>query len=910
MCMKSGKNMPPASPTPADSAPALSARRSGPRNLLRRLLPILIPLLLIAVVWQIRDMWVVRSVGGVYVLPDGASYVVLKRGVVPAVRVPEGFIWTDRGQFGAPLRVSSLRAILLGNELILKQKLVSDITRGTDGIGKLRDYLTLYLRPSHSVPGDWDLVSANLDKKANALYSDYPKPMGGYATDLLGPKDPNASFWSSLDRRIKRGIYEWVRPLFTGVLDPAAAPIPSFLHRVKDPRVARYFNNQLHQVDSKEDLDALRQLARPDAGASWLRYQATGTDKVGRASRLPTSPGRGSESAWRDPVATGSENGRRDAHPTLSAAPMMEPSRGTRSGVKMRPPDAPDVYLALHHLTLETRIGSVEDAERIWERWSGAHGKQGRGMARRTAEKARRILLSAQWRKKYPELAREWDSWEKSVTWSTDTPPRHFTPPVSERSLDAYLALLRKVSKTDSPLFPVKRLVPPCLKSPGDSPRFLEIQILSKVARAEAVLSLFKGDRAQSLETLAGSYWIGGSQNSGETPIERLIGIAVRTIAAVGLEMHALNGCETAEDLKAAWDMLEHLANLPGQETDSSRRALMDTPLVGEMKLSGSVNPNFREFEVRQKSGDARFAILRTAVAARYHLLTAGAFPKSPAEFGPLLPGGPLADCFATSAPLRFVAKPDGFYIYTIGPDERDDAGAIAYDPTNGSASRGDLAMRVPREREYPFPACGVRVNTAAELLKMFPNGLPPDPFADTRGRPFSIIASSEADWESCALPGARKGAAAPGGAASAQDSPPAAASGLPATPSRGADAPTSSVIVFSFGPDTDESEHVLLRRLTGEDVFTTYSIPAARLQLVYPPNASRVPTPLPRAGTMPELAATTAIQADLAAARYGSPGGGYPLSNPNASPFRQPAYDPTNGSTSKGNLYLEIPRP
>jgi hypothetical protein len=488
-----------------------------------------------------------------------------------------------------------------------------------------------------------------------------------------------------------------------------------------------------------------------------------------------------------------------------------------------------------------------------------------------------------------------------------DTPPRHFTPLVSEKSLDAYLALLRKVSKTDSPLFPVRRLAPPCLKSPGDSPRFLEIQILSKVARAEAVLSLFKGDRAQSLETLAGSYWMGGSQNSGETPTERLIGVAVRTIAAAGLEMHSLNGCETAEDLKAAWDMLEHLANLPGQETDSSWRDVI-TPIVGEMKLSGPGAPNFQEFEIRQKVSDVRFAVVRTAVAARYHLLTAGAFSKSPAEFGPLLPDGPLGDCFATSAPLHFVAKPDGFHIYSVGPDGRDDAGAIPYDPTNGTMSRGDLAVRVPREREYPFPAGGVRVNTAAELLKMFPNGLPPDPFADTRGRPLSIIASSEADWESCAVPGARKGAAAPKGAASAQDSPPASASELPATPSRAADAPTSSVIVFSFGPDTDESEHVLLRRLTGEDVFTTYSVPAARLQLVYPPNASRVPPPLPRAGTMQELAATTAIQGGPASARQGW--GGYPLSNLNASPFRQPAYDPTNGSTSKGNLYLRIPPP
>ena len=76
------------------------------------------------------------------------------------------------------------------------------------------------------------------------------------------------------------------------------------------------------------------------SGASWLRYQAAGTDKVGRASRLPTSPGRGSESAWRDPVATWIR-GLRMAGETPALLYrrllMMEPSRASRSGVKMRP---------------------------------------------------------------------------------------------------------------------------------------------------------------------------------------------------------------------------------------------------------------------------------------------------------------------------------------------------------------------------------------------------------------------------------------------------------------------------------------------------------------------------------------------------------------------------------------------
>jgi hypothetical protein len=52
--------------------------------------------------------------------------------------------------------------------------------------------------------------------------------------------------------------------------------------------------------------------------------------------------------------------------------------------------------------------------------------------------------------------------------------------------------------------------------------------------------------------------------------------------------------------------------------------------------------------------------------------------------------------------------------------------------------------------------------------------------------------------------------------------------------------------------------------RLTGKDVFTTHSMYSTPLQLVFSP----------------------------------------------ARLVMQPYYDPTNGTTSKGNLYLEIPRP
>jgi len=552
----------------------------------------------------------------------------------------------------------------------------------------------------------------------------------------------------------------------------------------------------------------------------------------------------------------------------------------------------------LHHLALETCIGSVEDAERIWERWTAAHGKQASPMLRRTGEKAHRVLLSAQWRKKHPEWAREWETWLEGMARGL------IVKKEPQKSLDVYLPLFRQAGKTNSPLFRVVRFVSPLVKSPDDLPYFYVPDYPVEVARAHSIFSLLKGDRTQSLEILAGCYWLGASLNGGETRSERLTGIRIRTIAMSGLEMHALNGCETAEDLKIAWNMLEDLANLPGQATDSSFVDIIHSPIVGDMKLSGPLASELVWLINEQRKGDVQFAILRTAVAARYRFLTTGTFPKSSAGFGPLLPREPLDDCFAASAPLHVLNKHDGFYIYSVGPDGQDDTAAITYDPSNGTVSGGDISLRIPREREYPFPASGVRANTAAELLKMFPNGLPPDPFPDasyagSRHRPLNIIASSEADWKSCMAHGATKDAIPLDRCSPSQDifteSPP------------GADAPTSSVIVFSFGPDNGEREHVSLLHLTGADVFTTYSVPAARYQTVFPPNAPSYdplpPSSLPLSGTLRERMAIRSIRNKWEAYRY-------PAVNPDAYPFWQPAYDPTNGSHSEGNLYLKIPPP
>jgi hypothetical protein len=143
----------------------------------------------------------------------------------------------------------------------------------------------------------------------------------------------------------------------------------------------------------------------------------------------------------------------------------------------------------------------------------------------------------------------------------------------------------------------------------------------------------------------------------------------------------------------------------------------------------------------------------------------------------------------------------------------------------------------------------------------------------------------------------------------------------------RAADNPTTltPVAVFSFGPDTDEYEYGDYQYLTGEDVFTTYSLAATPYQLVFPlqgiPQPARPAPPPPppppgfpiqvAPGMMPPGPAGFYLRFPARPAnmtgilrRYWYPG------QVSSGEYLQPPYDPTNGITSKGNLYLIFPRP
>ena len=821
MCMESGHPTPPVLPSlpqpdTLPTPPSLPRPKTPPakwayaRWLLLRSIPVALVLLLIGAAWQFVLMRRARPLQGVYLLPDGISYVVLKPGFWPALRVSEGYIYSaviekkpEHIEFSATPGL---------NRMALTQ--VQTLLMRTDTGEPLRldNTLVLRLRESQTTPGDWDLEHARFEETA-------------------GKPDPGStSLPLSLRNAIRKSVVSLLWPdIYTGELNPSNAPIPSFLHQIPDERVVELCSNQAWGKHSDHDLNLLRELTKED--------------------------------------------------------PL-------------------DACLGLRRVELEARAGNFAEGEQVLQRWNAAYGASADPLLHSTAIQARRFLDAGKWRKQHVELVKDWGR-----IGSNEKPPAF--PPLPEQ-----FRWLREAGKTDS-LYPdMENVIRRVSLAKTKVPNFLAIQILAKVARIQSSFCLVQGDKARSLELLAGTYWMGQSLNATDLLISKLIGMAVRSIATGGLELLAFEGSQSPEELREVWDILERLADLPGQETGLTLLDGEMPPVLARMQISGIFAPNMEEPPIRQKTSDAKFAALRTAIAAQYRRMTDGAFPKSPAEFAPLLPGGPLGDCFATSAPLKFLEKPDGFYVYSIGPDGQDDALTISYDPTNGAMSRGDVSVRVPRKREYPFPAGGVRVNTAAELLKIFPNGLPPDLFADTKGRPLSIFAASRADWEACAVPGAKKIRA--GGAPGADD--PKSSSTLPRA-ANNATAPTP-VAVFSFGPDTDEYQYSDYQYLTGEDVFTTYSLAATPCQLVFPvpgiPQPTRqTPPPMPayvdsllRGKTITIPPGSIGLDPGFQDRPANMTGIHRGFGQASSGEYLQPPYDPTNGITSKGNLYLIFPRP
>jgi len=279
----------------------------------------------------------------------------------------------------------------------------------------------------------------------------------------------------------------------------------------------------------------------------------------------------------------------------------------------------------------------------------------------------------------------------------------HFAP---EADLASRLAHFPAVLEYDEFVWPLSGY------AKNASPSYFEMLTGLKVFLAESYFMMMQGRTAQAGQLIAASYRLGQLLSCSGGEMNRLIGASFRGLAAQGLVVLVLDVSNTASDIEQLWPVLELL--------DECERTIS----LEEVKY---IQP-----AVRDGATSARCQCILMAAAARHRLLSEGEFPQSADEFAPLLPEGSPKDPFGSQR-MKFFSREDSFSCYSVGPDEQDDRAEVAYDPTNGTLSGGDIVLEVPRQRRYPFPQDGVRATSFEDFRRQFPNGLPLDPFGPAR---------------------------------------------------------------------------------------------------------------------------------------------------------------------------------
>lgn len=200
----------------------------------------------------------------------------------------------------------------------------------------------------------------------------------------------------------------------------------------------------------------------------------------------------------------------------------------------------------------------------------------------------------------------------------------------------------------------------------------------------------------------------------------------------------------TKPTIKGLKDYLYRCCNSPAELKDFIRR-INETCKISEdidfyklISLKNSlsayitniiVNPEFfGNLELNMKINDATIQLLNVAAASKHYYLTKGKMPENEDSLKNYFKNGFLKDVFGENE-IHFYSSQDSFSCYSIGPDGKDDGGKIAYSPTNGLNSDGDIIMDIPSfnfKKKIP--------KNEAELKEYFSEGMPNDIFVNNYG--------------------------------------------------------------------------------------------------------------------------------------------------------------------------------
>lgn len=466
--------------------------------------------------------------------------------------------------------------------------------------------------------------------------------------------------------------------------DPGQPPLQHFLHRVNDSRLVTYFNDRLEDRNTSESLQLIRDIAAD--------------------------------------------------HPD-------------------------DVYIQMHRIDMEARCGDLLTASDLWAKWGKAAAQHPDRLLRAASHRVYAVLERAVYDREYPEIP------VSAEVLPPFKDPEKFSGRGAGWDLDRRLAWLASLATTEHLACGSDYLLLPPGMVPtqgdirllgGSTPNFVEHQALSKEAGVASQFLLLQGRREESLELLLGNYRMGQNVGASETVIGQLIGANARAIAILNLNEQILNACETESETQVFLARFRQVRRSDGF-LSGEFTAFEDTPpLMACMTYSGDLAmPDEAERGIRCDSTNAQGAILEAVAAAKLFRQRTGRYPGSAEDFATVLPDGLPRDPFAQKAAVRWAvgdardgvgrgesapgdANRDGaatdsaaeFTVYSVGPDRTDGGGRVQYDASNGTTSEGDILLRIPREREFPFPDGPVHASSADDLCRQFPHGLPRDVFA------------------------------------------------------------------------------------------------------------------------------------------------------------------------------------
>ena len=228
-------------------------------------------------------------------------------------------------------------------------------------------------------------------------------------------------------------------------------------------------------------------------------------------------------------------------------------------------------------------------------------------------------------------------------------------------------------------------------------PNFLKLQDLAKIYRLRGHFQRAPGQKrySEAVRSYASAIRMGQLMRHGPL-MSHLIGIASEAIGVSGLEQMLEDGLvadpqvfQTFQQFVTFLDQEE--PRLQPWEILSGEfgggHAFISDPLIEWMLLTLAM-PNCLEAETRAKMPTARLAMLKAACALKSQK------PQGPYAQG-LDPAALPQDPFVPAQKLRSRAEGGAAIFHSLGPDQQDQQSAVAYDPTNGTLSAGDVILTV-----------------------------------------------------------------------------------------------------------------------------------------------------------------------------------------------------------------------